>query len=208
MTVSSKPLYVIMEGLSGAGKTSICQRLAEHLGASYWKSLVSDTAWGTYVRSQRTIADRPTLDVLYMVDLLADEIRIRDLLGKQYSVVRDKSHINSLAHQLVPDEGEPWPTAALLDLHRELAGMFTQPDLVVVLETDRITALAAKGASHEMNPLDRSLLTDPSLYDRRQSTLRNLAHEVYGSAALHVLDRTEMSLEATVQRILALLGSR
>jgi dTMP kinase len=151
----SRPLFVVVEGIDGCGKSTQARLLAERLRAEGREVVLTREPGGTepgqVIRSVVLAAATETLDprteaLLIAADRAEHAARvIRPALERGADVVSDRYVPSSLAYQGV---GRKLGVEAIDDLSRWATGGLV-PDLVVVVDVDDATAAARRGTPRD-----------------------------------------------------------
>lgn len=149
------PLFIVVEGIDGCGKSTQARLLAERLRAEGREVVLTREPGGTepgqVIRSVVLAAATETLDprteaLLIAADRAEHAARvIRPALERGADVVSDRYVPSSLAYQGV---GRGLGVEVVDDLSRWATGGLV-PDLVVVVDVDDATAAARRGTARD-----------------------------------------------------------
>ena len=158
--------------MPGTGKTTLTRVLAEQLSATYIKSLVSNTNYGLSLKKLRSGEYHQELELLYVSDLLLDELRVTEAL-KHGSVVRDKCYASSLAHLRAHgfDNGTPLVQQTVLEAYKQLAQMALVPDVAVFLVANLNQARKHLYNKNDISAWDKTLTGDETKYRMQAEAL-------------------------------------
>lgn len=184
-------LFVVIEGIDGAGTTTQAERWASHLRAK--RRLVHVTREpstgpiGSMIRlilTQRMILpsanQAETMALLFAADRLDHvESEIEPLLRDGYVVISDRYDLSSLAYQSTTSAG---PDGAAMAWIRELNRNARRPDVTVVVDVSPQVAAArrrARGGAAE-------IFDDADIQARLAATYRKAEDLVPGDRVVHV----------------------
>jgi dTMP kinase len=147
-------LYVVVEGVDGAGKTELVSRLGERFPASEALREPADTPPGRAFREMaRDGGSDPLARVFALVADRAEHLArdVRPALSSAPLVLQDRGHHSTYAYQAA--EAAEAAGVGLRDFWRELdrcyAGWNVEPDLVLWLDADPAAAAArCSGEEH------------------------------------------------------------
>lgn len=127
--------YIVIEGIDGSGKTSLCSKISDNLIQHGYKVLQisepSHSEIGLLLRNQmkNLYINQTSLALLYA----ADSYDIQDHIEDCYDfIISDRNYLSTVAYQMM-DVDKEW----LLMLHRFLK----QPDMVFYLNVTVETAI-------------------------------------------------------------------
>ncbi|MCW6167674.1 MAG: dTMP kinase [Thermoplasmatales archaeon] len=153
LTARGRALYVALEGIDGAGKSTVQRRVARLLRREGWRVRTrcepSDRALGRYAQSAGAAAPW-TGAIFFTIDRYLALPTLREDLKKCDLVLGDRSFWSTMAYQ-----GSALPRAdrrRLLALQRDST---VAPDLVVWLDLPVSAALARLGRRRTRAPLER-----------------------------------------------------
>jgi dTMP kinase len=183
------PLFIVIEGLDGSGKTTQIEMLRDRLqgggAACYLTAEPTELPTGKFVRSvlqQKVTTDPRTLAMLYAADriehLFHPEEGVLHKLGEGYHVIASRYYFSSLAYQSeFADPG--WIASLNLMAKRTLPA-----DITIFLDLDpgvSMQRIAARGEAKEL------FETREKLTHVRESF--HLAFEHFGEGEnIHVID--------------------
>ena len=165
-------LYILVEGMPGTGKTALTRVLSEQLSATYLKSLVSNTNYGLSLKELRSAEYNQELELLYISDLLLDELRVMETL-KHGSVVRDKCYASSLAHLRAHgfENGTHLVQQTVLEAYKQLARMALVPDVAVFLVANLNQVRKHLNNKTDISAWDMTLAGDETKYRMQAEAL-------------------------------------
>jgi thymidylate kinase len=166
-----KPIYIIVEGIPGSGKTTLTHALAERLNVQYLKSLTSNTERGDRLRMVRDECNESELVSLYTVDLLFDELRVRNLLTEGISIVRDKTFTSSISHIYTHTDTNHFIFNEYLNMLDELASEAIKPDLFILLNRSYEDILTLSSHKDDSSEIDRLLWGNEQIFDKQANAL-------------------------------------
>ena len=190
----NQPVFVVFEGLDGAGKSTAAHITAEKIGAEYL------TTPSPMVRSYREeiISSfdecQEACQLFYLSTVFAASQEVQRLLSSGRSVVLDRYFLSTQAY------AEFRGTALKLD---DLGEMLVPADLTVFLEAPlaiRRVRIAERGES----PADRETLSEEADACLREAHEFRSRHEVIGSFLS--IDTGEKSQEEVARDVLAFLA--
>jgi dTMP kinase len=179
-------LYIAVEGIDGAGKSTQVSRLAERYSAV----LVAEPGGTPFAKALREIVKDPSLEMgveaeaLLFASARADLIRslILPALSMDLTVISDRSVFSSLAYQGFRDGhdriSEVWGANRLAT-----ADWTALPDLVLQIDADPETSLARR--SSRGGPLDR------------MEAVTNIQHLIEGFGVVRTGLRTRLGAHRT-----------
>ena len=165
-------MYILVEGMPGTGKSTLTKALAEQLSATYLKSLISNTNYGLSLKELRSAEYNQELELLYISDLLLDELRAMEAL-KHGSVVRDKCYASSLAHLRAHgfENGTPLVQQTVLEAYNQLAQMALVPDVAVFLVANLNQVRKHLYNKNDISTWDKILAEDETKYRTQAEAL-------------------------------------
>jgi dTMP kinase len=194
MNCHEQPVFVVFEGLDGAGKTTSAKALAEVLGAAYYSTPSPEVRQmhGAIVRSFRGCQEAAQLFYLATVFAASDEIRENIKAGR--SVVLDRYFLSTQAY------AEFRGSKLLVD---PLGAALLQPDLTVFLDAQREVRRARLDARGHATAADRETLgVDADAELRRLHLERD---GLVGVGRLLRLDTSQLQTDAVVGAVLRAL---
>ena len=181
----ARPLFLVLEGIDGAGKTTMATRLAERLAGEGLEvvRLVEPTNGPIGTEIRRRAREGPPLAPEDELRMFLDDRRanvkenVLPALARKAVIVQDRSFLSTVAYQGARPELGRTP-ADLVALHEAMP----KPDAILLLDLDVETGLArvskrGKGDAFE----ERAYL------ERVLANFRSLATEVGGSR-VHTID--------------------
>lgn len=135
-------LFIVLEGLDGAGKTTIAKLLCESLGGRGYKTLYTyeptDSEVVRVVKSNYSQVRDPYIDALtFALDrLLHTKAKIKPALEQGYVVISDRYYYSSVAYQGAGGADPQW----VLEVNKYAL----KPDLAFYIDIDPETALQRK----------------------------------------------------------------
>ncbi|MEM5881857.1 MAG: dTMP kinase [Candidatus Aenigmatarchaeota archaeon] len=137
--------YIVIEGIDGAGKTTICNLLSKDLENSFLIKEPSDREIGKFIRflleSQNENMRNPFISMLmFFSDRISIREKIIELRNSYNYIISDRSFLSTYAYQisLIEDEKEK---KIFLNIFRELLKLIEIPDVIVILDVDIDVAL-------------------------------------------------------------------
>ena len=165
-------LYILVEGMPGTGKTTLTRVLADQLSATYYKSLISNTNFGSSLKELRDAEYNQELELLYVSDLLFDELRVMETL-KHGNVVRDKCYASSFAHLRTHGFANDTTLVqqTVLEAYRQLAQMALVPDVAVFLVANLNLVRTQLYNKNDISAWDKTLTSDERKYRMQAEAL-------------------------------------
>lgn len=146
-----RPMFIVLEGIDGTGKTTACQRIKGFLESKGCKVKVtaepSDSKIGTYVRNTDGLS--PEVEALLFV---ADRGVHTDAMKKDiedgYFVICDRYYLSTLAYQSASGMDLDW-------LKRMNSKVIMEPDITILLDVDPELSLARVGKRGETTRFEK-----------------------------------------------------
>lgn len=192
----SMPIFLVFEGLDGAGKTAIAQRVAQTLGAIYM------TTPCPQVRSYREALLRAfggcqeAAQLLYLATVFAASAAAHEHLASGRSVVLDRYFLSTQAYAEFRGS-----SLRLDELHQHLK----PADMTVYVEATLDIRRARVARRSGSNSADRETLTPDADSRLRAAYAARLCCPVVGR--LLTLDTTAAPIEAAVSQVVATVGT-
>lgn len=142
MSITNKGLFIVLEGIDGAGKTTIAKMLIKYLEDKGYKTLYTyEPTDSYYIEVLKTkyneIRDAYIDALTYAVDrLIHVKNVIKPYLDKNYIVVCDRYFYSSIAYQTVQGAPFEW----ILEINR----FALKPDIALYLDVDPYIGLKRK----------------------------------------------------------------
>ena len=175
-------MYILLEGMPGTGKTAIAKQLMQMTGASYMKSVISDTKFGNQLRQLRTSGLEKELELLILSDLAMDELRVQRIL-QNGSLIRDKAFCATLGHLSV--HGFVNYTKGLPEIlqqgYQQLRNFSCMPDIAVHLSLNEDKIRQHFTDKKDISEIDKFLMEHIDLYRRQDEAVAEAMHTVYGN---------------------------
>ncbi|MEM5828034.1 MAG: dTMP kinase [Candidatus Aenigmatarchaeota archaeon] len=137
--------YVAIEGIDGAGKTTICKLLSNELKNSIIIREPSDFEIGNFIRNslknKKDYMKNPFVStLLFFADRVSTTNEIRRLKEKHDYIISDRCFLSTYAYQkaLLNNEEE---RKIFENLFNELLKLIEIPDLIIILDVDVEIAL-------------------------------------------------------------------
>jgi dTMP kinase len=196
--VVPRGLFLTVEGVEGAGKTTQVALLAERLRGAGREALVVREPGGTPLAEEArrlfldpALALDPATELFLVLVARADLVQrvVRPALAAGTVVLADRFDLSTRAYQI---GGRGLPESDVVAANRLATGGLT-PDLVVVLDVAPEVGQARQAAAGKLK--DRMELADGAFHRRVADTFRHAS----GPAILHVpADRGPQEVHAAV----------
>ncbi len=127
-----RPVFIVLEGIDGTGKTTAASAIKEHLESKGHKVMV--TAEPTKGMIGKMVAETDDLSpeteaLLFTADRACHTKEISDLISNGTSVISDRYYVSTLAYQSAAGMDEDWLRALNSKIIRE-------PDVTLILDMD------------------------------------------------------------------------
>lgn len=173
-------MYILIDGMPGTGKTSICKQLAKKTEGVYMKSVISDTKFGNQVKQLRSDGLFYELDLLLLTDLTMDELRVGRFIEKG-NLIRDKSFCASLGHHIAQGYASDNPNIefTLKEGYCYLSELIYQPDIAVHLKIDELQIRNHFKNKTDISEIDKLLLENTDLYQKQDQAISQTMQEIF-----------------------------
>jgi len=175
-------MYILLDGMPGTGKTAVAEQLVRMTGASYMKSVLSDTKFGNQLRQLRTSGLEKELELLILSDLAMDELRAQHIL-QNGSLIRDKAFCATLGHLSV--HGFVNYTQGLPEIlrqgYQQLQNFSCMPDVAVHLSLNEDKIRQHFEDKKDISEIDAFLLEHMELYRRQDEAVAKAMRATYGN---------------------------
>lgn len=146
-----KPLFIVLEGIDGTGKTTACLRIKEFLESKGYRVKVtaepSDGKIGEYVR--RTDGLAPEVEaLLFVADRGVHTEWIRNSMDDGFYIVCDRYYLSTLAYQSAAGMDLEW-------LKQLNSKVILEPDVTIVLDADPGLSLTRVGERGETTRFEK-----------------------------------------------------
>lgn len=146
-----KPMFIVLEGIDGTGKTTACAKIKEFLESKGQKVKItaepSDSDIGRYVRNTDGLT--PEVEaLLFVADRGVHTEKIRKDILKGYSVVCDRYYLSTLAYQSAAGMDMKW-------LKQINSKVILEPDITIVLDVDPEISLGRVGKRGETTRFEK-----------------------------------------------------
>ncbi len=153
-----KPLFIVLEGIDGSGKTTQAFRLEKWLKKKglkvYTTREPTDGIIGGIIRaalSTKLRISQRTLQILFAADRSEHVKEIEDRMASGYSVISDRYILSSIAYGMVELDR---------DWLYNMNSVFPKPDLTVILDLPAETALKRLGRRFTKSLFERRQLLE------------------------------------------------
>lgn len=193
--------YVLVEGIDGAGKTTVAKKLFRQAGHRVKTHLTFEPTDGHYgLRARQAIetGDRTRFEVkgLFIQDRIQHFRRvIHPYLGQGHMVVQDRGFLSTVAYQ----SQDLMEIGEILDLHYEASDWFRLPDHLVFLDCQEGEAMRRLEGRGKKTSVERQ----DSLKAIRSNYLHALKIVMQrgGIPSMTIIDTTNLDLDAVVRRV-------
>lgn len=131
-------LFIVLEGIDGSGKSSLCERIASVLNEEGYKARVTQEPTydevGSFIRSGtvKNISQKAEA-LLFVADRAIHTERITDWVNGGEIVICDRYFASTVAYQSSPLEGVALDREWLIALNSEI---IAEPDITFLLDID------------------------------------------------------------------------
>jgi len=169
-----KGAFLVIEGIDGAGKSTLCRLLEKKLASEGYKVKVTQEPThdeiGSFIREGKVKGISQKAEaLLFVADRAVHTERISKWVDDGFVVICDRYFASTVAYQSSGFNGEVLDREWLLDLNRPI---IIAPDLTVLLDID-----AKKGISRIGERGELSKYEDPSLLENTRREYLRLADE-------------------------------
>lgn len=152
-----KGLFIVLEGIDGSGKSSICKRLSEFLSKEGMDVVTTveptNDEIGAIIRNG-SVKDitQETEALLFVADRSQHTIKIRQWKDEGKIVICDRYYASTLAYQAAPFDGK----ALDMDwLKRMNQPVITEPDITFLIDVSPEEGLRRVGARGTLSKFER-----------------------------------------------------
>lgn len=143
--------FIVVEGIDGAGKSTVCQRVAEALRARGLQAEVTaeptHEGIGAFIRSGGAgkVSQR-TESLLFVADRNDHTERISEMVGSGTIVICDRYFASTVAYQSAGLDGDSTDRDWLISINSDFIG---RPDATILLDIDPRDGMSRVGARGE-----------------------------------------------------------
>ena len=169
-----KGAFLVIEGIDGAGKSTLCRILEKKLTAEGFKVKVTQEPThdeiGSFIRGGKVKGISQKAEaLLFVADRAVHTERISQWIDEGFVVICDRYFASTVAYQSSGFNGEALDREWLIELNRPV---IIEPDLTVLLDLDAKKGIARIGERGELSKYE-----DPTYLENTRREYLRLADE-------------------------------